>query len=231
LANPFGQAKVLIATLPPQVREDLGLAATAPHRAAPRPDGATAQQPVALDSDRFARGAADAPGAADHLGEFYFQMKRQAVELWTVRNGHLDALRAAIEGERSHYESARQTQAIKAGKRRQSERGEHLGGRCPTAIWTSPTSRSAASSAAGSCSTRGTSSFRNHGGRARRWRRRAAWSRSPRRGPRSSPNPGPLATAQPPPPTVAHPRLGAQPRQGRRLVPRLEACYPRMGTV
>jgi hypothetical protein len=75
------------------------------------------------------------------------------------------------------------------------------------------------------------SSFRDHEGRARRWRRRAARSRSPRRSPRSSPNPGPLATARPPRPTVAQLRLGARPRQGRRLVTRLEACSPRMGIV
>lgn len=86
---------------------------------------------VAQDADRFARGAGDEPGAADHLGEVYFTMKRQAVELWTVRSGHLDLLRAAIEGERSHDESARKTQAVKAGKRRQAERGEHLGGPAP----------------------------------------------------------------------------------------------------
>ena len=86
---------------------------------------------VAQDADRFARGAGDAPGAADHLGEVYFAMNRQGVELWTVRSGHLDLLRAAIEGERSHDESARKTQSVKAGKRRQAERGEHLGGPIP----------------------------------------------------------------------------------------------------
>jgi hypothetical protein len=46
---------------------------------------------VTQDADRFARGAGDAPGAADHLGEVYFAMKRQRVELWTVRSGHLDS--------------------------------------------------------------------------------------------------------------------------------------------
>src|SRR5215204_4322023 len=62
---------------------------------------------VVQDADRFARGAGDAPGAADHLGEVYFAMKRQGVELWTVRSGRLDLLRAAIEGERANDESAR----------------------------------------------------------------------------------------------------------------------------
>src|SRR4051794_4755744 len=59
---------------------------------------------VAQDADRYARGAGDAPGAAEHLGEVYFSLKRQGVELWTVRSGRLDLLRAAFEGERSHDE-------------------------------------------------------------------------------------------------------------------------------
>ena len=33
---------------------------------------------VAQDADRFARGAGDAPGAADHLGEVYFSMSARA---------------------------------------------------------------------------------------------------------------------------------------------------------
>jgi DNA invertase Pin-like site-specific DNA recombinase len=86
---------------------------------------------VAQDADRFARGAGDAPGAADHLGEVYFAMKRQGVELWTVRSGRLDLLRAAIEGERSHDESARKSQATAAGHRRRFESGKRLGGPIP----------------------------------------------------------------------------------------------------
>ena len=86
---------------------------------------------VAQDADRFARGAGDAPGAADHLAEVYFSMRRQRVALWTERTGELDLICAALEGERNHDESARKTQAVKAGKRRQAERGEHLGGPLP----------------------------------------------------------------------------------------------------
>jgi DNA invertase Pin-like site-specific DNA recombinase len=82
---------------------------------------------VAQDADRFARGAGDAPGAADHLGEVYFAMKRQRVELWTVRSGQLDLLRAAIEGERSTDESARKSQSVRAGLRRRKERGQPVG--------------------------------------------------------------------------------------------------------
>jgi site-specific DNA recombinase len=51
--------------------------------------------------------------------------------LWTERSGELDLIRAAIEGERSHDESARKTQSVRAGKRRRAERGEHLGGPLP----------------------------------------------------------------------------------------------------
>ena len=82
---------------------------------------------VAQDSDRFARGAGDAPGAADHLGEVYFHMKRLGVELWSVRSGRLDLLRAALEGERAHDESARKSQAVAKGMKRSAERGTPLG--------------------------------------------------------------------------------------------------------
>jgi site-specific DNA recombinase len=85
----------------------------------------------AQDADRLARGAGDAPGASDHVGEVFFQMRRLGVELWTGRSGHLDVLRAVIEGERSHDESARKTQAVSAGLRRAFERGERGGGPTP----------------------------------------------------------------------------------------------------
>jgi site-specific DNA recombinase len=87
---------------------------------------------VAQDADRFARGAGDEPGAADHLGEVYFAMNRQRVELWTVRSGRIDLLRAAFEGERSTDESARKAQAVAAGlRRRAAERGKIVGGPRP----------------------------------------------------------------------------------------------------
>lgn len=82
---------------------------------------------VAQDADRLARGAGDEPGAADHLGEVYFAMKRRRVELWTVRSGRLDLLRAAVEGERSHDETQRKAQATRAGLKRRKERGEPVG--------------------------------------------------------------------------------------------------------
>jgi len=82
---------------------------------------------VAQDSDRFARGAGDAPGAADHLGEVYFAMKRQSVELWSVRSRQLDLLRAALEGERAHDETARKAQAVHDGYERRKEAGKANG--------------------------------------------------------------------------------------------------------
>jgi DNA invertase Pin-like site-specific DNA recombinase len=82
---------------------------------------------VAQDADRFARGSGDAPGAADHLGELFFQMRRQGVELWTVRSRKLDELRAVIEGSRAHDETARKAQAVKAGIDRRRAKGKAWG--------------------------------------------------------------------------------------------------------
>jgi DNA invertase Pin-like site-specific DNA recombinase len=82
---------------------------------------------LAQDADRFARGAGDGPGAADHLGELFFAMRRAGVELWSVRNGHLDLLRATLEGERSNSESARKRQSVRAGLARRKERGQPVG--------------------------------------------------------------------------------------------------------
>jgi DNA invertase Pin-like site-specific DNA recombinase len=103
-----------------------GLAAAREQAAALARDHGTAIL-VAQDADRFARGSGDAPGAADHLGELFFAMKRAGVELWTVRSGHLDLLRAAIEGERSNSESERRSQSVTAGLKRRKARGEPVG--------------------------------------------------------------------------------------------------------
>jgi DNA invertase Pin-like site-specific DNA recombinase len=85
---------------------------------------------VAQHSDRFARGAGDEPGAADHLAEVWFVMRRQNVELWTLR-GHLDGIYAFMEGERNNMDSERKSEAVTDGKRRQLQRGERLGGPVP----------------------------------------------------------------------------------------------------
>lgn len=82
---------------------------------------------VAQDADRFARGSGDAPGAADHLGELFFSMRRQGVELWTVRSRKLDELRAVIEGSRAHDETARKAQSVKAGIERRRAKGKAWG--------------------------------------------------------------------------------------------------------
>ena len=83
---------------------------------------------VAQDADRFARGAGDAPGAADHLGEIFFALRRQDVALWTVRSRQIDLLHAAVEGERANSESARKSQAVKAGLKRRAANGAPIGG-------------------------------------------------------------------------------------------------------
>jgi DNA invertase Pin-like site-specific DNA recombinase len=82
---------------------------------------------VAQDADRFARGAGDRPGAADHLGELYFALRRQGVKLWSVRSGELDLLRSALEGERATGESARKSQAVRAGLERRKKAGKPTG--------------------------------------------------------------------------------------------------------
>ncbi len=87
---------------------------------------------VAQDADRFARGAGDAPGAADHLGELYFAMRRQGVALWSDRSGELDPLRAVMEGERATDESARKSQSVTAGLKRRADSGKPVGAWCPS---------------------------------------------------------------------------------------------------
>jgi DNA invertase Pin-like site-specific DNA recombinase len=54
-------------------------------------------------------------------------MKRQCVELWTVRSRHLDRLRAVLEGERANDESERKSQAVKAGIERSRAKGKPWG--------------------------------------------------------------------------------------------------------
>jgi DNA invertase Pin-like site-specific DNA recombinase len=83
---------------------------------------------VAQDADRFARGAGDSEGAADHLGELFFTLRRQGVELWTVRSGKLDPIRAALEGERANDETERKAQAVTAGIKRVKAKGKPFGG-------------------------------------------------------------------------------------------------------
>jgi len=81
-------------------------------------------------SDRIARGDGL---AADHLAEVFFAMRRAGVRLRSVQDdGNLeDVIRVALIGERNTEDSRRKSEAVRAGKRRQFERGERLGGPVP----------------------------------------------------------------------------------------------------
>jgi DNA invertase Pin-like site-specific DNA recombinase len=83
---------------------------------------------VAQDADRFARGAGDAPGSADHVYDVFREVKRRRAEMWTVRLGReLNRRDAFDEGERSYGESERKSQAVKAGLKRRKKRGQAVG--------------------------------------------------------------------------------------------------------
>jgi DNA invertase Pin-like site-specific DNA recombinase len=88
---------------------------------------------VVQHSDRLARGAGDAPGAADHLGEVFFWAKRHRIRLRSVQDDSNleDVIRAVLIGERNTEDSRRKSEAVRSGKRRQFERGERLGGPVP----------------------------------------------------------------------------------------------------
>lgn len=84
---------------------------------------------VVQHSDRLARGAGDAPGAADHLGELYFWARRHNIRLRSVQDDSNleDAVRAVLIGERNTEDSRRKSEATRAGKRRRAERGDSTG--------------------------------------------------------------------------------------------------------
>lgn len=86
---------------------------------------------VVQHTDRLARGAGDEPGAADHLMELFFGLRRQGIDLWTVQSGKIDRLRALLEGERNTEDSKRKSAAVRSGKRRAFERGQWPGGPVP----------------------------------------------------------------------------------------------------
>lgn len=81
-------------------------------------------------SDRLARGDRL---VADHLAEVFFEMRRQRVRLRSVQDdANLeDVIRVALIGERNTEDSRRKSEAVRAGKKRQFERGERLGGPLP----------------------------------------------------------------------------------------------------
>jgi Recombinase/Recombinase zinc beta ribbon domain len=79
----------------------------------------------------LARGAGDAPDAADHLGEMFFRLNRQGVVIYTVQEGEVDITRAFLSGMRNVEDSRRKSQAVAAGMRRRAERGQPNGGPRP----------------------------------------------------------------------------------------------------
>jgi DNA invertase Pin-like site-specific DNA recombinase len=88
---------------------------------------------VALHSDRIARGAGDAPGAAEHLVEVVAFLRRHGVKLRTVEDDlfadeRIGLLMAAVQGQRNTEDSRRKSESVAAGMRRRAvERGGHNG--------------------------------------------------------------------------------------------------------
>jgi site-specific DNA recombinase len=88
---------------------------------------------VALHSDRVARGAGDAPGAADHLVEVVAHLRRHGVRLRTVEDDffaddRIGLLMAAVQGQRNSEDSRRKSESVSAGlRRRAKERGMFTG--------------------------------------------------------------------------------------------------------
>jgi len=78
-------------------------------------------------SDRLARGDGL---TADHLGEIYFEMRRQHVRLRSVQDDSNleDVIRAVLIGERNTEDSRRKSLAVKNGMKRRADRGKPNGG-------------------------------------------------------------------------------------------------------
>lgn len=95
---------------------------------------------VALHSDRVARGAGDAPGAADHLVEVVANLRRHSVTLRTVEDdlygdNRVGLLMAAVMGQRNTEDSKRKSLAVKAGMARSRKRGIYVGGKAFGLAW------------------------------------------------------------------------------------------------
>lgn len=91
---------------------------------------------VGQHSDRIARGAGDAPGAADHLVEVVARWNRLRVILATdqddeFRDPRTNLRNAALQGQRNTEDSRRKGEAVTDGLERGRERGDWLGGRVP----------------------------------------------------------------------------------------------------
>jgi site-specific DNA recombinase len=87
---------------------------------------------VAQHSDRVARGAGDAPGAAEHLVEVVAALRRQGVTLRTCQDDffadpRIGNVMAAMMGMRNTEDSARKSEATRAGLKRRKDRGAPVG--------------------------------------------------------------------------------------------------------
>jgi DNA invertase Pin-like site-specific DNA recombinase len=102
-------------------------------RAAEAANSASAALLVVQHSDRLARGPGDGPGAADHLIEVIIWARRNGVRLVSAQDPQSfeNIALGVMMGERNHEDSKRKAAAVKAGKRRQFERGEWGGGPAP----------------------------------------------------------------------------------------------------
>lgn len=91
---------------------------------------------IALHSDRIARGAGDAPGAADHLVEVVAHLRRHGVRLRTVEDDffaddRIGLLMAAVQGQRNTEDSRRKSESVAAGLRRRAEQRGMFSGPAP----------------------------------------------------------------------------------------------------
>ncbi len=87
---------------------------------------------VVQHSDRLARGAGDAPGAADHLVEVVASLRRHGVTVRTVQDDffgdpRIGLMMAAVQGQRNTEDSARKSHAVRDGLKRRKERGAPVG--------------------------------------------------------------------------------------------------------
>lgn len=95
---------------------------------------------VALHSDRVARGAGDAPNAADHLVEVVATLRRHSVRLRTVEDDffaddRIGLLMAAVMGQRNSEDSKRKSESVRAGMDRSRKRGVYVGGSAYGLAW------------------------------------------------------------------------------------------------
>jgi DNA invertase Pin-like site-specific DNA recombinase len=97
---------------------------------------------VAQAHDRFARGAGDAPGAPQSLGELWHEMRRQNVQLHTVEDDEemRDEASVAAIGRRAYIDSRRKSKSVKKGlRRRAANKGKLVGGPRPYGYrWVGP---------------------------------------------------------------------------------------------